>query len=172
MLATDSTEQVDYWGVVAAQAEVRRADRAHRLSVACPRPRCPGVVGEGCRTPNGYLTYHAARERLVRGEAPAKVRPHRLTDPQAQRIEWAAEAGVLYAAGQYATLSGDATERQVADALEKHGYIRLDGESDSGERRFVLTELGWRTYWHSRLVIRRLPEEKHESTCPCTTKEN
>jgi hypothetical protein len=165
----DEGVAVDYFAAIAADAERRRADRDARLSAPCPMPRCRAGVGRDCTTPNGWLTYHKARERAVRGEAtPAHRRP-RLTDAQAQRIEWAAESGTYHAAGQYATLGGDATERACADALERHGYIEQYDPSDSGERKFRLTAEGWRTYWHHRLVIRRLPDGRHDSTCPCAS---
>lgn len=148
--------------------EQRTADRERRLSVPCPQPRCPAGVGDLCRTPNGWLTYHKAREKAVSGVSAAKPRKHRLTDAQAQRIEWAAEAGVYYAAGQYANLRGDAAERAVADALLRAKLIQQVGTGDDGQERVLqLTADGWRTYWHHRLVIRRLPDDRHVATCPC-----
>lgn len=144
-----------------------RAARERRLSAPCPMPRCPGRVGQDCQTPNGYRTYHKARERAVAGQPPRKPGKPRLTDAQAQRIEAAAEYEVIYAAGQYATLGGDATERAVGDALLRHGWVEQTGESPSGERTMRLTAEGWRMYWHHRLVIRRLPDGRHTETCPC-----
>jgi hypothetical protein len=158
MSQPDDRVAVDYFATIAADAEKRRADRDARLSAPCPMPRCRAAVGEGCRTPNGWLAYHKARERAVRGEQPKPTRKHRLTDAQAQRIEVAAEYGQFCAPGQYADLGGDAAERAVADALERHG-----------ERTMRLTAEGWRTYWHHRLVIRRLPDGRHDSTCPCAS---
>lgn len=142
---------------------------ARYRSVQCPLPRCRAGVGDECRTPNGWAAHHVARERIARGEQPkpAKPRKHRLTEAQAERIEWAAQHGRYYAAGQYAQHGGDAAERAVADALERHGLIAETVRADDGERRFELTAAGWRAYWHDPKVIRRLPEDQHAARCPC-----
>lgn len=147
---------------------------AARLSEPCPMPRCRAGVGQQCTTPNGWLAYHKARENAVLGVTPALAKPrkHRLTDAQAQRIELAAQFGQLYAADQHAALGGDAAERVCADALERAGLVAQVGTGDDGcERIFELTAEGWRTYWHHRLVIRRLPDERHAETCPCEAEE-
>lgn len=161
----------DYHATLESYAAKRRAERDARLSVPCPQPRCLARTGEDCRTPNGWLTYHKAREKAVRGEAPAAPRRHRLTDAQAQRIEVAAHYGQVYAAGQYANFAGDAAERAVADALVHHGLMEAVAADQYGERKLHLTAEGWRTYWHHRLVIRRLPDDQHAGTCPCAEEE-
>lgn len=145
------------------------ARRRLARTVACPMPRCRAPIGADCRTPNGYAALHAARVRAASaGTAPkAKPRRHRLTDAQAQRIETAAEHGRIFAADQYGTLRGDAAERAVADALLRAGLVEQVRVLDSGERELRLTAEGWRTYWHHRLPIRRLPEARHAGTCPC-----
>lgn len=146
--------------------------RTHILTFACPRPRCPARVGEHCTTPNGWSTnFHKERIDLAYGRTKPKPCKHRLTDSQAQRIEWAAEHGTYYAAGQHAHFGGDAAERAVADALLAHGYVEEAAVDGYGERCLRLTAEGWRTYWHHRLVIRRLPDGRHDTTCPCVTEE-
>lgn len=146
--------------------------RAHILTVACPRPRCRAGLGQHCITPNGWTAnFHRERADLAYGRTkPARTRKHRLTDPQAVRIEVAAEYGQFYAAGQYANFSGDAAERAVADALLRAELVEQVAE-DAYERTLRLTAEGWRTYWHHKLVIRRLPDDQHDSTCPCATEE-
>ncbi len=141
---------------------------AHIRTVACPRPRCPAGVGEDCRTPNGYVTgYHPERRDRAYGRPAAPKRKPRLTDAQAQRIEIAAVHGQFHAAGQYANYSGDAAERAVADALLRAGLVEVTATDVYGERTLKLTPEGWRTYWHHRLVIRRHPDEQHDTLCPC-----
>jgi len=147
----------------------------HIKTVACPAPRCTGWVGESCRTPNGRTVgFHKVRVDLSYGRTKVTTRPHRLTDPQADAIERMAEAGELWAPGKWANFRGDRARRAVADALVAHGYASVHRESEHGERCLRLTADGWRTYWHHRRVIRRLPDEQHEATCPCAdeTKEN
>lgn len=146
----------------------------HRQSVVCPMPRCRAQVGHPCRSPNGWgVGTHKARIWLADGEPPKqpKARKHRLTDAQAQRIEIAAEYGQFYAAGQYANFGGDATERAVADALLRNGLVEQASADEYGERKLVLTEAGWRAYWHDPKVIRRVPDERHADTCPCRANE-
>lgn len=158
----------DYFATIEAGAAKRRAERDARLSAPCPMPRCRAQVGVDCTTPNGWLTYHKARERAVRGEQPrATARRHRLTEAQAERVEIAAQHGHLYAPGQHAQFGGDAAERAVADALERHGLVEQVSADEYGERTLRLTAAGWRAYWHDRKVIRRLPEDQHSATCPC-----
>ncbi len=138
------------------------AAKAEKLNDPCDRPRCKAKPGEECRTPNGYRTHHASRGRVA-----AVKRPHRLTDAQAERIEWAAEQGTFEAPGQYATLRGDAKRRACADALERVGLVAQVGETNYGWRIFELTEAGWKAYHESPLVIRRFDESRHDETCPC-----
>jgi hypothetical protein len=140
----------------------RLAEKAEKLKDPCDRPRCGAKPGEECKTPNGYRTHHKSRGRLA-----AVKRPHRLSDAQAQRIEWAAENGVFYAPGQWANLRGDATKRACADALERARLVEQVGWTDAGERIFRLTEAGWGAYHESPLVIRRVPDEQHPPVCPC-----
>jgi hypothetical protein len=146
---------------------------AARLSVPCPMPRCRAGVGRNCTTPNGWRTYHRAREKAAYGEpaTPTKPRKHRLTEAQAQRIEAAAHYGQIYAADQHATLGGDAAERAVADSLLRHNLVEQTATTPSGERVLQLTADGWRTYWHHRLIIRHLPDDRHSTTCPCKGEE-
>ncbi len=142
------------------------AEKAERLKDPCSRPRCGAKPGEECRTPNGYRTHHASRGRVA-----AVNRPHRLSDAQAQRIEWAAEQGVFEAPDQYATLRGDATKRACADALERAGLIVQVGTTEYDWRIFALTVDGWKAYHESPLVIRRVPDDKHPPICPCRPKD-
>lgn len=146
------------------------ARRRLARTVVCPMPRCRAPIGADCRTPNGYAALHSVRVKAAAG-TPSKVKPrrHRLTDAQAQRIETAAEHGRIFAADQYGTLRGDAADRACADALLRAGLVEQARVLDSGERELRLTADGWRAYWHHRLVIRRLPEERHAETCPCAT---
>lgn len=149
--------------------------RRDTLSVTCPR--CKAQPGINCRTPNGHLTVHQVRINAGQGKpaTTATQRRRRLSDAQAQRIEWAAETGKYTAPDQYATLRGEAKERTIADALERHGYIRqLDGErgaTPDGYRVFELTEAGWAAYHSDPMVIQRLPNYKHPDICPCRAKE-
>lgn len=148
--------------------------RAHILTFVCPRPRCPGRAGEHCTTPNSWLAtggFHRERCDLAyRRTKTAKPRKHRLTDPQAQHIEVAAETdGTITLAGQWAQFGGDAAERATGDALLRAGLfeqVAVDNHG-YGERTLQLTAEGWRQYWHNRLVIRRLPDQQHDTTCPC-----
>jgi hypothetical protein len=139
------------------------AAKAHKLRNPCSRPRCGAKVGEECRTPNGYRTHHRERDSDLK----SVPRRHRLTDAQARRIEWAAERGVYYAPGQYATLRGEAAERACADALERAGLVEQFGTTASEERMFRLTTDGWKAYHSSVLVIRRFDESRHDEQCPC-----
>lgn len=143
--------------------------RRDTLSVACPR--CKAQPGVNCRTPNGHLTVHKVRIDAGQGQqAPAAPkRPRRLSDAQAERIEWAAELGRYIAPGQYATLRGEARERTIADALARHGYIHQVGTTDAEERVFKLTADGWNAYHNDPKVIPRLPDDKHPAICPCRT---
>jgi hypothetical protein len=145
--------------------------RALYLSVPCPMPRCGKPPGWACTTPNGWATLHKARIRAALGQTPAapKPRKHRLTEAQAQRVEWAAEHGRIYAADQYATLGGDAAERACADALLRHGLVTQVDTTRSGERVLKLTADGWRAYHHDPKVIRRVPDDQHPGICPCRT---
>ncbi len=146
------------------------AEKARRLSQPCPMPRCPAGVGQECRTPNGWATYHKRRAWAVANggaEPPSKPRTHRLSDAQAQRVEWAAERGVYYAPDRWATLRGDAAERACADALERAGLVVQFDTSPDGERMFRLTDEGWKVYHTHRLVIRRFDEARHDEECPC-----
>lgn len=150
--------------------------RAHILTFVCPRPRCPARVGKDCLTPNGWLVaggFHKERCDLAYGRTkPAKARRHRLTDAQAQRIEVAAETdGTITVAGTYANYSGDAADRAAGDALLNAGLMEQVAVDDYGYRTLRLTDEGWRTYWHNRLVIRRLPDQQHNTTCPCATEQ-
>lgn len=162
-----TAESDTFWQEIQARADARRAERDRRLSVPCPQPRCLAPVGHPCRTPNGWAAHHKARDRALAGTPAAKPRKHRLTDPQLEWIEWTAEAGVTYAADQYATMGGDARDRTVADALLKHGYVEHFATGEGGERMLRLTAEGWRAYWHHPRIIIRLPNERHETTCPC-----
>lgn len=139
------------------------------LSVPCPQPRCHARAGQDCTTPNGWAAFHKARDRASRGEQPkpAKPRRHRLSEAQAERVEWAARLGRYFAPDQYAQFGGNAAERAVADALQRHGLVEQFDTTESGERVFRLTEAGWRAYWHDPKVIRRLPDERHTELCPC-----
>lgn len=156
-----------FWQEIQARADALKAEHARRLSVPCPQPRCNAPIGQPCRTPNGWAAHHKARERALAGTPAAKPHKHRLTDPQAEWIEWTAEAGVTYAADQRANYGGDARNRTVADALLKHGYVEQFDTTGDGERKLRLTAEGWRAYWHHKLIIRRLPNGRHETTCPC-----
>jgi hypothetical protein len=148
----------------------RLAEKVRRLSQPCPMPRCPAGVGQECQTPNGWATYHKRRAWAVANggvEPPRKARALRLSDAQAQRIEWAAERGVYYAPDQYATLRGEAAERACADALERAGLVEQFDTSPDDERMFRLTTEGWKVYHTHRLVIRRFDESRHDDECPC-----
>lgn len=141
--------------------------RAATFSTICPR--CSAQPGNHCLTPNGYRTLHKVRIAAGQGQqptAPAK-RTHRLSDAQAQRIEWAAQDGRYLAPWQYAQFRGEAAERKVADALEHHGYIKQTGTTLDGYRVFELTEAGWAAYHNDPRVIRRLPDDQHPDICPC-----
>jgi hypothetical protein len=151
---------------------------AHILTVACDEPRCPGRTGDDCRSPNGWMVrygFHASRVDKAYGRTkPAKTRAHRLTDPQAEWLEHAAESDAhrLYAPGQYGHLRGDAARRAKADAMERAGLIhQVATGSDGAERVFELTDTGWAAYWSHRLVIRRGTPPNHPATCPCKTTE-
>lgn len=126
--------------------------RAARLSKPCPR--CKAPEGESCTTPNGWLTYHQVRERAVAGETVAVPKLGRLSDAQAQRIEWAAEAGQVYAS-HYANFSGDRAQITCVEKLAEKGLLVQIGD-DGTERTFALTVAGWKVYREHRLVIRRL----------------
>ncbi len=145
--------------------------RDHVLTVACPRPRCAGRVGVHCTTPNGWSAgLHKERADVAYGRT-RKARPHRLTDRQAEWLELAAESDDhrLYAPGMYANFSGDAAQRQTADAMENAGLIAQVGTTRDDERMFELTDAGWRLYWMHRLVIRHGTPPGHPDTCPCVT---
>lgn len=151
--------------------------RAHVLTFDCDEPRCSGRAGQYCTTPNGWLAkggLHASRVDKAYGRTkPAKTRAHRLTDPQAEWLEHAAESDAhrLYAPDQYANLRGDAARRAKADAMERAGLIHQVAAADDGaERVFELTDTGWAAYWTHRLVIRR-GTPNHPATCPCKTTE-
>lgn len=144
--------------------------RQHILTVACPRPRCNARVGENCATPNGWLTdFHKDRADLAYGRTRPKRKP-RLTDRQAEWLEWAAESDDhrLVGPGQQAAFRGDAAARATADAMLAAGLVHVVAEDEYGERTLELTDLGWSTYWTHRLVIRRsLDYLNHPVTCPC-----
>ncbi len=138
------------------------AKKAEKLKDECDKPYCRAKPGQECRTPNGHRTHHKTRGRVA-----AVKRPHRLSDAQAERIEWAAEQGTFEAPDQYATLRGDAKRRACADALERAGLVVQVGTTGYGWRIFALTAAGWAAYHESPLVIRRFDESRHDETCPC-----
>lgn len=79
----------------------------------------------------------------------------RLSEAQAERIEWAAQAGGRYTAST-AHFHGDAADRQSVQALEAKGILRQVGVTDDGYGRILeLTEFGWQVYRQHRLIIRR-----------------
>lgn len=143
-------------------------------AVRCPRPRCYGGTwrGQSCTTPNGWgRGFHTERVRLAFG-LPAPKAKHRLSDAQAERLEWAAvhPEHHLYAPDQYAQFSGDAADRNCADAMVKAGLLELVATSPSGERTLTPTAAGWHLYHTHKLVIQRdLTHLGHPATCPCTT---
>lgn len=134
-------------------------------AVRCPR--CHAEPGQQCTTPNGWAALHKARINAAAGRQPAKRGTFRLSDAQAERLEWAAEAGVFYAPDQYAAHAGDAARRAVADALVRAGLVEETGPQQCGERALRLTAEGWRVWCTHRLVIRRFPEGQHPEACWC-----
>ncbi len=133
---------------------------AHLRSVACPR--CNAQPGQPCTTPNGYSTWHKARDRALNGIEPAPRRKGlRLTEAQAERIEATAAYGDYYAPapGGRSTFGGDAAERAVVTALLDKGLFEMVGLTDEkdlrGEARYRLTTAGWRVYATHKLIIRR-----------------
>lgn len=128
--------------------------RAAIFSVPCPR--CRAAAGQPCRSPNGWAARHQVRERLARGETVIPPKLGRLTDAQAQRIEWAAEAGQVYAS-HHATEYGDRAQITCVEKLAEKGLLVLVGD-DGTERTFALTVAGWKVYREHRLVIRRLSD--------------
>lgn len=112
------------------------------------------------RLPAGYYAQAEAAAKPV-AERPAKQptpKGVRLSESQAERIEWAAEAGGRYTVST-THFHGDAADRQSVQALETKGIFGLVGEQHQGlERVYELTEFGWQVYRQHRLIIRRLPE--------------
>jgi hypothetical protein len=86
--------------------------------------------------------------------SPAAVR---LSEKQAQRIEYAAQDGVLYAPTSH--FHGDAARRQTIHALEAKGIVvQFDMTPDGYDRMLRLTAYGWQVYRQHPKVIRRLDE--------------
>lgn len=152
------------------------ADRVR--AAECDRPHCRAKTWPGslCTTPNGWMTrFHAGRVRAAFGTPAPASKPHRLTDAQAQRLEWCAvdPDHHMYAPGQYANFRGDAANRGCADAMVKAGLLELVSQSNTGERTLTPTPAGWDLYHTHKLVIRRdLAPLGHPDTCPCTPRED
>lgn len=112
-------------------------------------------------TPEGY---YAASEAAAASPPESKAKPAtpkgvRLTETQAERIEWAAQSGGKTSAST-AHFHGDAAERQTVLSLVGKGIL-VEGEliADDYERRYYLTSFGWQVYRHHRLIIRRLSDD-------------
>lgn len=111
--------------------------------------------------PSGY---YAASESAAAPPPEPKAKPTspklRLSEVQAERIEWAAQSGGKTSAST-AHFTGDAAERQTVNALVAKGILaKGDLTADGYERRYHLTVFGWQVYREHRLVIRRLsPDE-------------
>lgn len=91
----------------------------------------------------------------------------RLSEAQAERIEWAAQAGGRYTVST-AHFHGDAADRQSVQALEGKGILAEVGRTSDGyDRVLELTEFGWQVYRQHRLIIRRdLPGQTREGRAP------
>lgn len=85
----------------------------------------------------------------------------RLTEVQAERIEvTASSGGITWVPTTH--LSGDAANRQCANALAAKGIIEATGEQTRYyEAEYRLTDFGWQVYLNHRLIIRRDEGDRH-----------
>lgn len=100
----------------------------------------------------------AARPIPVKGIKRPTPKGVRLSEAQAEHIEWAVHhdpVGVLYCPTGH--LSGDHETRQSILALEAKGVVE-ESAHDGTERTMRLTPFGWQVYRQHRLIIRRLDE--------------
>jgi hypothetical protein len=102
----------------------------------------------------------AAAPIPVKGAKLATPKGVRLSEAQAEYIEWAVqraeEPGVLYCPTGH--LSGDHEARQSILALEAKGIVAQDGLTEDRDRLMRLTPFGWQVYRQHRLIIRRLTD--------------
>lgn len=112
--------------------------------------------------PDGF---YAASEAAAKPIPPKDTKPPsprgvRLSERQAEYVEYAAQAGGTMSVST-AHFHGDTQERQTVQALESKGILREVGESDHGwQRDYVITPFGWRVYRQHRLIIRRLSDDQ------------
>lgn len=110
--------------------------------------------------PAGYYAEPEAAAKPVAAKPAKPVTPRgvQLSQPQADRIELAAEAGGRYTVST-AHFHGDAADRQSVQALAAKRVFELVGEENHGwDRVYKLTDFGWQVYGQHRLISRRLPE--------------
>ncbi|MFB6392552.1 hypothetical protein [Polymorphospora lycopeni] len=103
----------------------------------------------------------AAAAPIVVKSAP-KVTPKgvRLSELQAERIEWAAAAGGETSAST-AHFHGDHQERQTVLSLVAKGILAEGALGSRGyDRQYTLTEFGWQVYFQHRLIIRHISDEQ------------
>lgn len=106
-----------------------------------------------------YAATEAAAAPIVVKTRTATPKGVRLSEAQAERIEWAAQSEGRYDVST-AHFHGDAADRQSVNALEEKGILRFVETIDHGySRRLELTAFGWQVYRQHRLVIRNLPDE-------------
>lgn len=121
--------------------------------------------GRPMDAPAGHFNASEAAAAPIASRAAKQPTPKgvRLSEVQAERIEWAAQSGGRTSAST-AHFDGDAAERQTVNSLVAKGIL-VEGEliADGYERRYYLTVFGWQVYRRHRLIIRRLSDEEIEA---------